>query len=691
MNINFRQGLIGFQQDTGNPVYLQPSVTPGFVSHVVSPTPTIAAFAHAGSDYLVKFETTVANAWQITAPVTTYLYWDIDQLTAQVTRGITIPIPINSLTTPALPVDDQHWFDLNVNLMKVWSTARNKWVEKIRLFAGHVIGGNTNAIVMFPAGSQINLNTPSNPGYILLDSMLQPLKKSSLNGEFLTDDDQARVLTTVGTAGVLVQPVNRVIPVRAGEAIPKMSMVYFSAADTVRLASSDPGLIPSRPPIGILVDALASGEVGTLVTGGEVTYDQWDWSASPGAALYSDSFGQLSLVRPAGLMAFRVGFVKNARTVLVHVDSETNPQVYEVSANDFVITGQTPVTTTDVINGIGERVITIIVPDVTTVQRGLMTAAQHIALDSYGIRISDVEAGIVLLESSKANVIHSHAISDVTGLQTALNGKSDVGHNHDLAYAPIVHNHDLVYAPIMHGHNIGDVSGLQTALNQKANRSHLNAFNEIFGSVDRTGLFDVGTAPTLEEVLDSKVALAGDTMTGALVLSGAPTIDLHAATKKYVDDNVFTPGSIDAFTDVDTTTVAPVVDEVLKWNGSNWIPGVGGGGGFVFQVGAAIGTDHYHYALLTMAQAQFLIQNTFPVYPVADVANQPYFAIISDVNNSGYGPHSHVITVWFDYVNHSFIGTNVTSNHPVPHVAYLVGDGSGGAAGLPSSNFNPGA
>lgn len=31
---------------------------------------------------------------------------------------------------------------------------------------------------------------------------------------------------------------------------------------------------------------------------------------------------------------------------------------------------------------------------------------------------------------------------------------------------------------------------------------------------------------------------AGDTMTGALVLSGAPTVDLHAATKKYVDDSI---------------------------------------------------------------------------------------------------------------------------------------------------------
>jgi len=35
--------------------------------------------------------------------------------------------------------------------------------------------------------------------------------------------------------------------------------------------------------------------------------------------------------------------------------------------------------------------------------------------------------------------------------------------------------------------------------------------------------------------LDKKLALAGGTMTGVLTLSGAPTADLHAATKAYVD------------------------------------------------------------------------------------------------------------------------------------------------------------
>ena len=38
-------------------------------------------------------------------------------------------------------------------------------------------------------------------------------------------------------------------------------------------------------------------------------------------------------------------------------------------------------------------------------------------------------------------------------------------------------------------------------------------------------------------------------------------------------------GSIDTHSDMDTSTIPPVLDEVLKWDGSNWVPGVGGGSG----------------------------------------------------------------------------------------------------------------
>ena len=43
--------------------------------------------------------------------------------------------------------------------------------------------------------------------------------------------------------------------------------------------------------------------------------------------------------------------------------------------------------------------------------------------------------------------------------------------------------------------------------------------------------------------LDKKLALAGGTMTGDLTLSGAPTANLHAATKAYVDGEISTVSS----------------------------------------------------------------------------------------------------------------------------------------------------
>jgi hypothetical protein len=49
-----------------------------------------------------------------------------------------------------------------------------------------------------------------------------------------------------------------------------------------------------------------------------------------------------------------------------------------------------------------------------------------------------------------------------------------------------------------------------------------------------SGTLSWGTVTT---DLSGVLALTGGTMTGAITLSGAPTADLHASTKKYVDDN----------------------------------------------------------------------------------------------------------------------------------------------------------
>ncbi len=73
------------------------------------------------------------------------------------------------------------------------------------------------------------------------------------------------------------------------------------------------------------------------------------------------------------------------------------------------------------------------------------------------------EAETDTLLSGKAAATHSHAIADVTGLQSALDGKQPSGS----------------YAAATHSHAISDVTGLQTALDGKAPSSHTHTASQI--------------------------------------------------------------------------------------------------------------------------------------------------------------------------------------------------------------------
>lgn len=68
-----------------------------------------------------------------------------------------------------------------------------------------------------------------------------------------------------------------------------------------------------------------------------------------------------------------------------------------------------------------------------------------------------------------------------------------IGHNHDLDYADINHNHDSDYAPIVHVHAIADVTGLQTALDGKASLIHTHSIGDVSGlQTALDGKSDVG-------------------------------------------------------------------------------------------------------------------------------------------------------------------------------------------------------
>ena len=105
-----------------------------------------------------------------------------------------------------------------------------------------------------------------------------------------------------------------------------------------------------------------------------------------------------------------------------------------------------------------------------------------------GVTITD---GVISVSTSYAASSHSHAISDVTGLQNALDGKQASG-----SYAAAVHTHGISdvtglqtaldgkqasgsYAAANHGHAIADVTGLQTALDGKAALSHTHSAADV--------------------------------------------------------------------------------------------------------------------------------------------------------------------------------------------------------------------
>ena len=111
---------------------------------------------------------------------------------------------------------------------------------------------------------------------------------------------------------------------------------------------------------------------------------------------------------------------------------------------------------------------------------------------------------------------HTHSIANVTGLQTALDGKAASSHTHSIADVTGLQT-ELdgkqaagSYAAASHTHSIANVTGLQTALDGKASTSHSHV---------------IGDVTDLQTTLDGKAPAAltanRQTATYTLVLSDA--------------------------------------------------------------------------------------------------------------------------------------------------------------------------
>ena len=74
------------------------------------------------------------------------------------------------------------------------------------------------------------------------------------------------------------------------------------------------------------------------------------------------------------------------------------------------------------------------------------------------------------------------------------NDYAPINHNHDQKYAPITHDHDLDYSAINHGHTVADVTGLQTALDGKADDIDLDGKADVNHSHSYESLTDIPTS-----------------------------------------------------------------------------------------------------------------------------------------------------------------------------------------------------
>src|SRR5690606_1721624 len=167
----------------------------------------------------------------------------------------------------------------------------------------------------------------------------------------------------------------------------------------------------------------------------------------------------------------------------------------------------------------------------STVQGGLDTTGNFTVvgtvngrnLSTDGAKLDGIATGATKNQTdtylrSRANHTGSQAISTITGLQTALDGKASTSHHHDERYATQTalttletafdtHHHDATYSPLGHTHDdrYYTESEVDTKLAGKANTSHTHSE---YASTSHTHDNRYYTESEVDTKLDTKASAA---------------------------------------------------------------------------------------------------------------------------------------------------------------------------------------
>jgi hypothetical protein len=312
MKLNFRQGLVTSPAKDGNPKYL---VSNGvYVELVATPNaPVIVAVTYASANYLINETATSSQAWgPFSGSAPYYLYWDINLATGVITRGYTLLAPITSSLTPVSPASDQHWYDLNTFIMKVWNGSI--WETTCRVFAGYYSGG-TN-FTHYPFGTQVGLGpyTSNNvsAGYILRGSDGTGIK--TVDGSFLTTASPVTV-----DQGNYSTPIELDVQAVAAEPIGAYYCVCVKTLGTISVAD---GADPTYPIVGIVDVPLVANDPAKIISEGTVYNPNWTWDLNLGKVLYADTGGNVGALTqtpplPAGIVSQQVAIILSGTVILL--------------------------------------------------------------------------------------------------------------------------------------------------------------------------------------------------------------------------------------------------------------------------------------------------------------------------------------------------------------------------------------
>ena len=312
MKVTFRQGIARYQTDVGaNATFLQKSTTGGYVDLIVAPDPTIIVFAHKSATYVFEEVKTVKNAWgPISGPVTKYLYWDVNLLTGELTRGITTLSPIHSGVAPQTPAVGQHWFDSINTVMKVWE-APGRWVEKVRVFAGYVTSGSV--IKPYGIGSQVGIVGDFEVGNIIFDAYYKPLRQS--DGSFLTTAT-AMSVPSMSTRRISFE--TEVTYLMANEPIAKHQLVKVLPGRKCALAQS---IDPKSRVLGISMENMTIGEITPVITYGLIRDSAWNWPQDKiGKPLFVSGSGELTLTNVQQGVHQKVGMIYDTDAIFIRIE-----------------------------------------------------------------------------------------------------------------------------------------------------------------------------------------------------------------------------------------------------------------------------------------------------------------------------------------------------------------------------------